>query len=338
MTIPYRTKRLLLRLGTAALFLLLAAALIWACWAVWLGRFVVYGRDGARLDLNRSAEDIQGVTALAPAQDETVAIYYNEGENQLGSSKELAPISGYYVTAQELEEDLSAVHGKISKLERGSAVMVDVKGITGNFFYDSTVSTDRNSYIDPAAMGQLIEDLNTAGMYTIARLPAFRDFNYGLHHVPDGLPTAGGYLWMDDSRCYWLNPASQGTITYLTQIITELKGLGFDEVVLYDFRFPDTQSIVFSGDRAEAIAQAASVLATTCAQPGFTLSFVGDASFPLPGEYSRLYVENAAPAEAAGIAQQTGLEKPDIHLVFLTELHDTRFDTFSVLRPLTSVN
>ncbi len=338
MTIPYRTKRAALRIGTVLLFLLLAAALIWLCWTVWLGRFVVYGRDGARLDMDRSVEDIQGVTALEPVQDETIAIYYNEGDNQLGTSRELQPLSGYYVTAQELEKDLAGIRGKISQLQKGTAVMVDVKSIVGNFFYNSTVSANRNSAIDPDAMEQLIKDLNTAGMYTIARLPAFRDYNYGLNHVSDGLPTAGGYLWLDDSRCYWLNPASQGTITYLTQIITELEGLGFAEVVLYDFRFPDTQSIVFQGDRDEAIAQAASILATTCSGPGFTLSFVGDADFPLPGEYSRLYVEDAVASEAAGIAQQTGLEKPDIFLVFLTELHDTRFDAFSVLRPLSSIS
>ncbi len=338
MTIPYRTKRALLRVGTVALLLLLAAALIWLCWAVWLGRFVIYGRDGVRLDMSRSVEDIQGISAMEPDRTETVAIYYNEGENQLGMDMELAQLSGYYVTAEELEEDLAGVHAKISKLDKGTAVMVDVKSIYGNFFYDSTVSSDRNTQIDPEAMGKLIADLNTAGMYTIARLPAFRDFNYGLNHVSDGLPTAGGYLWMDDSRCYWLNPASQGTITYLTQILTELKGLGFHEAVLYDFCFPQTQSIVFQGDQAQALAEAASTLAVTCAQPGFALSFVGNADFPLPGEYSRLYVENAAAADAAGIAQQTNLEKPDIFLVFLTELHDTRFDSYSVLRPLTSVN
>ena len=51
-----------------------------------------------------------------------------------------------------------------------------------------------------------------------------------------------------------------------------------------------------------------------------------------------MYLENAAAADAANIAVQTGLTDPDIRLVFLTENHDTRFDAFSVLRPLSAAH
>ena len=44
--------------------------------------------------------------------------------------------------------------------------------------------------------------------------------------------------------------------------------------------------------------------------------------------------DDAVAANAASIAQQSGLENPAVNLVFLTEVHDTRFDAYSVLRPL----
>ena len=46
MTIPYRTRRVLKRLGSALLALALVAIFVLMCWLLWLDRFVVYTRDG----------------------------------------------------------------------------------------------------------------------------------------------------------------------------------------------------------------------------------------------------------------------------------------------------
>lgn len=337
MTIPYRTRRALKRTGIVIMAVLIVALVVWLCWLLWLGRYVVYTRDqGVRFDFKSSSLQIAGQEAVAPKPMEEVPIYYNEGENALNVTKELTQIVGYYVTADELAEDIAGIKTKLQSLEKGTAVMVDVKNIQGGFFYSSSVSTVRAKKVDTAAMDELLAYLRLSDLYAVARVPAFRDFYYGLDHVPDGLPTAGGYLWMDDDRCYWLNPASQGTMTYLVNIVTELKSLGFDEVVFTDFRFPDTSDIVFKNDKAEALSQAAQLLVNTCASEYFTVSFVGSADFPLPEGRSRLYVENAVAADAASIAAQTGLEEPAQRLVFLTDLHDTRFELYSVLRPISS--
>lgn len=339
MAIPYRTKRALGRVLVAILILLVIAVIIWGCWALWLGRYMVYTRnEGVRLDFDKDANTITGEPVTKPLPPETVSIYYNEGENLLKPETELTQMVGYYVTAEDLEEDIGQIMPQVRALEKGTPVMVDVKSIYGNFFYNSKISTERNSDLDPQAMDKLIKELNQSGAYTIARVPAFRDFKYGLANVNDGLPTAGGYLWMDDQGCYWLNPASQGTLSYLVQIVSELRGMGFDEVVFYDFYFPETASIVFSGDKTQAIAEAAQTLIKSCASENFAVSFVGKSNFPLPQGRSRLYVEDAAAADAQTIALNSGLEDPSIRLVFLTELHDTRFDDYSVLRPLSAAH
>lgn len=339
MAIPYRTKRALGRVLVAILILLIIAAVIWGCWAIWLGRYMVYTRnEGVRLDFDKDANAITGDPVTKPLPPETVSIYYNEGENLLKPETELTQMVGYYVTAADLEENIEEIMPQVRALEKGTPVMVDVKSIYGNFFYSSKISSERNSDLDPQAMDKLIKELSQSGAYTIARVPAFRDFKYGLAHVNDGLPTAGGYLWMDDQGCYWLNPASQGTLSYLVQIVSELRGMGFDEVVFSDFRFPETTGIVFNGDKVQALSEAAATLVSSCASESFTVSFVGDSSFPLPEGRTRLYVENAAASDAQTIALNSGLEDPSIRLVFLTELHDTRFDDYSVLRPLSAAH
>jgi len=188
-------------------------------------------------------------------------------------------------------------------------------------------------------MDEFLKFLKTSGMYTIARLPALRDYEYGLNHVVDGLHhSSRGYLWQDDDGCYWLDPNSDGTLNYLGQQVAELKTLGFDEVVFTDFYVPDNGSVYFDGDRTQVLEATANSLVNNYASNSFAVSFVSQAGFTLPDGRSRLFVENAEPSDAANIAAQTGFEVPEVYLAFITELHDTRFDAYSVLRPLSAAH
>lgn len=334
MNISFRARQRLKRAGLIALIVLLILAVIGTLWFVWLERFVVYTRDkGAIFDFN--AGNLAQGNPAKPKETTPVQIYYNEGENAIHTGTELAQITGYYADSAALEEGVATVLEQVKALPASTPIMLDVKSPKGAFYYSSSVSTKRDSYIDTAAMDQLIAYLNDNHYYAIARLPALRDYEYGLNHVSDGLPTSGGFLWADDDYCYWLNPASQGTITYLISIVTELKALGFDEVVFDNFYFPDTDKIVFEGDKDQAIGSAAKTLLTACATESFAVSFVGQVpTFPLPEGRSRLYLLGTSAAQADTLAAQTGLANPAVNLVFLTEIHDTRFETYSVLRPL----
>jgi len=339
MTIPFRTRMFLKRLAVTVLLLAVLTAVALVLWFTWLQRFLVYtAQDGAVLDFSISGEFSGGVEAVPPEIPPSVPLYYNEGEDIIDTSTELTQLNGYYIDEEALK-DIPSIREDLRLLEAGTPILMDVKSIYGNFFYSSKVSTQRNRELNTTEVDTLITYLVSSGYYVIARLPALRDYYYGLNNVPHGLPTAGGYLWMDDDYCYWLNPASQGTQTYLIQIINELKGLGFDEVVFYDFYFPQTNSIVFNGDKGEAISTTAKLLVDTCTTERFAVSFTGQsASFPLPEGRSRLYMENVAAADAATLAGETGLADPAIRLVFLTDVHDTRFDAYGVLRPLSAAH
>lgn len=336
MLIPYRTRCFFRRFGILLLVAAIAAVAVLICWMAWLDRFVVYTRDrGAVLDFSQSAQSLTGQSAVPPKDREPVEIHAFDSTQDSQDSKKLKQLVGYYITGKELETDFEAVKSQISLLPENTPVMIDVKSIYGNFFYSSQVSENRNSDLDIAAMDSLIAELNGGKYYTIARLPALRDRLYGLNHVNDGLPVAAGYLWMDDYGCYWLNPDKNGTISYLVSIVNELKNLGFDEVVFYDYYFPETTSIVFKGDKAKSLAQAAQTIVNTCASDTFAVSFTMEQSFEAPRGRSRMYLPDAAAAQAETLANQFGFEDPQARVVFLTDIHDTRFDKFSVLRPIT---
>ena len=335
MNIPYRTRQIIKRVVTISLIVLLVLALIWLCWFVWLKRYIVYTRNGAVLDFSLNAQIAEGQPVQPPEELPNIPIYYNEGEDAISTSKELQQLKGYYANRDALIAGIDQVRSQISALERGTPVMLDVKSATGNFFYSTAVSEHLDSKVDITAMDALIQELSDSGVYLIARLPALRDRMYGLNNVNDGVfDTRGAYLYRDEGGCYWLNPKRQNVQNYLVQIITELKNLGFDEVVLDYFDFPDTQYMRFDGDKTQTLLSTAQTIMTSCGSDSFAVSFVQKPGFLLPEGRSRLYLKDAAAADVQSLAIESGLEDPQAKLVFLTEVHDTRFDEFSVLRPL----
>ncbi len=336
MNIPYRTRRTLSRIGIILLVVLLVAVLIWAGWMFWLSRYVIYTPEGAKIDFSLSESIPSGDLAIAPDPGETISVSYNDAAAM--ATTELGPLIGYYVEDTALAENMEQVKADIKALPVGTAIMVNVKNIRGGFYYSSSVSESRSSNVDAQAMDELIGWLKKSGMYTIACMPALRDREYGLHHTVDGIHhSSRGYLWMDDQGCYWLNPASGGTLTYLTQTVNEIKALGFHEVLLTDFSIPESNNIYFDGDKHQALTNAANTIVTSCASGSFTISFMGS-NFTLPEGRCRMFMENVEPSGINAAVQASGVSDPLIQLVFVTTLYDTRFEEYSALRPLSSAH
>lgn len=337
MSIPYRTRRTLNRVGTVLLFLLLIGAIAWLCWVVWLQRYVVYTDDGATLDFSRSSNEISGEVAVPPVAEANIAIYFNEGANAIDTSNELTQLNGYYITSEMFQNDISNVLLQVERLPAGTPVMIDMKGGYGSFFYSSQLGDALISKsTDIAAVADLVNKLQSKGFYTIARICAFRDYYFGLNHVSSGLymlSRAG--LWMDEGGAYWLDPTNPTTTNWIASIVLELRGMGFNEVLLTDFRFPNSDKYIFNGDKTAALETAAATLMSACAADNFALSFcVENADFTLPEGRSRLYLEDVSAANISTKAAQVTFDDPEIRLVFITEAADTRFEEYGILRSL----
>ena len=95
-------------------------------------------------------------------------------------------------------------------------------------------------------------------------------------------------------------------VNWLISIVNELKELGFHEVVLTDFRFPDSDMYRYNGteeDKTAALVSAANSIATQCTTSRFCVSFaVSDPTFTLPEGRTRIYLENVDASAAAGKA------------------------------------
>jgi len=336
--LSYRSRRALRRLGTAMLVLAMIAAVALLCWLLWLNRFVVYTKDGVKLDFGLSDSFQPGQLAGTQPTENTIYIEYEQTVPTEPPSTELKQMSGYYIPAEKLKGDLTELKNQISQLPKGTPVMLDVKNIKGEFYYSSLVGNP-SAAVSQAAIDDLIAFLRDGDYYVIGRLPAFRDYLFGLRNVACGLMDINKVhlvaLWMDESKCYWLKPDSDGTVQHLVRIVTELRTLGFDEVLFYDFRFPDTDQIYYTGDKAAALAACAQTLVTACTSETFAVSFTtNDPAFPLPEGRCRLYMENVAAENVSLMVEQAVMADPEIRMVFLANTNDNRYDDYGVLRPL----
>jgi len=301
---------------------------------------VVYTPDGAILDFDKPLQYAPGEVAVPPDPLPTVNINYGDPEDEQQAT-ELERFSGYYVTLETLLSDFDAISQKLRKLDSGTSVLLDVKSVSSYSYFSTDVGI-RATDFDTAKLDALISDLHQKGHYLIARIPAFQEYHYILaderERVPYGLPKDGGNgaLWLDaDGPCYWMNPAKEGTISYLIQTISELRQRGFDEVVLDDFRFLRTDMIPFILMEDHVLISAAETVVKACATDSFCVSFVQDkVDLSLPEGRTRLYLEGATILDAPSLLEQSGFADPIPRVVFLTDTGDTRFDEYCVLRPI----
>ena len=337
MSIPYRHKRFLNRLGTLLAALLLVLVVTWLCWVVWLQRYVIYTDDGAELNFELSSYELSGKEAVQPKAEQNISIFYNEGADAIDTTHEMTQLNGYYITSEMFQQDIDYVMLQVERFASGTPVMIDMKGGFGSFFYqsnlpDAVISASTNI----EKVSQLITRLHTKGFYTIARISAFQDRSFGETHVSSGLYMLNRRgLWMDQEGMYWLDPTNATTTSWITSQVLELRDMGFDEVLLDDFCFPSSDQYIFTGDKAAALQSAAATLMSTCGSNKFVLSFqTSDPTFILPEGRCRQYISGVSAAGIAQSAAQMEISDPEIRMVYLAESGDTRYEKYSVLRSL----
>ena len=334
MALTYKTRQFFRRFFRTAVVLALVALLLALCWVLWLRRFVIYTQDGAQLDFGLSQQWPQGQVGQQNQPPSVPNIFFTQPESTGPVIDPEVSFRGYYVTVEELMEDLDHVLSQILALPAGTPVLVDVKGYWGYFYYSTAVGGQTSESFDISQMDAFFAAINQADLYTIARIASLRDYDFGRKNVNCGLKVGPGYLWTDENKCYWLDPANDAVQNYLIETVKELQHLGFDEVALRYFQFPDTDQIVYQGDKAQAIADAAQILASACTTESFALSFISeDPNFPLPEGNCRLYLENVAAADVQDlVAGMTPYVAENT--VFFAENNDTRYQLCGVIQPI----
>lgn len=336
-SISYRTKTRLrkgLKIALAVLGVLVLALILFA---VYLGRFVVYTPEGARLDFGRNtARDVTVPTGNSAVEFpvESVSIEYADPDPR---GQESSRISGFYIDLEMLQ-DPAAVLEAVKELSPPCTVMIDLKGGNGSFYYSTGIDGAQQADIDIPTVDAIISYLRSHGFTMVARVRSFQDSNFALNHISSSLRISSGALWVGNGF-YWLDPGSDTVVAYLKQIARELAEKGFKEIVFDEFRFPNGTQIVYNSDksRTELIAGVATDLLNFFASSNITISFGNPpADFALSGN-SHVYISGVTGSGvSATVKSYSKLTDLENQLVFLTGSKDRRFDDWQVLRPLLS--
>lgn len=332
----YRNRTKFRKIGITLLIIILFVTALVLGVLAYLGRYIVYDQDGAHLDFDLDTAE-PAPTVVTPAVDAVISYVSPDDEAAIGTTRK---VTGYYVTTEMLQ-DLDAVRSTLDS-DNYYAVLFDLKDSFGYYYYPSSLSGAQTaSSVDTQAVAELIDDLSREGVYLIARIPAFADQLYCLNHTDLGLPLSSGALWADGNGCYWMDPADASVISYLETICTELQAMGFREVVLEDYRFPDTDAIVYDEtekSKAEILSDTAEVLQTDMDLLDLRVSFGLPTDQPLSIMLTegRLYfeLEDGAGIDPIVDTHEASVTIPDVQIVFLTESHDTRFEAYGHLAPV----
>lgn len=312
-----------------------AVAMLLLLFIVYAGKFVSYDRDGAHIDFrgNRNAAADESAAPTEPLLPIDAQITY---ETKTPSIAEVGPTKGYYLTTKQLQNAAELIDSA-QQVESGTTVMLELKSIYGYFYYHTKIDGAELAEFDIDAVERLISVFKSRGCHLVALIPAFPDNVFAEANFSCALPTAEGYLWLDENRSYWLDPANETVLSYLEQLAKELSSKGFREVVFEDFTIPASSNIDYnsSKSREEVVAEAAKRITSFFAGSNLTISFCTDGEdFPTEALSGRLYIEQIDAAQLDRIVSSYKSDTLDTleKLVFITDSKDSRFDPYSTMK------
>ena len=187
---------------------------------------VVIGQDGpADQPASDSSSHAAAETAGIPAKPERISV----------------KVKGIYMSAYVAGTPamMDAIIEEIDRTEI-NALVIDLKDDFGRIVcsMDSPTVTELEAvrvYISD--MEGMMKKLKEHNIYTIARIPAFRDSWLGERKPEWCIHNADGTLFTDRDGNTWANPYRQEVWDYLAEISIEAGKLGFDEIQFDYVRF-----------------------------------------------------------------------------------------------------
>ncbi|MGA7180766.1 MAG: putative glycoside hydrolase [Thiobacillaceae bacterium] len=159
------------------------------------------------------------------------------------------------------DRDLRGAALKLMEQTELNALVIDVKGDQGHIPYHSKVvmatEVGAQKPIIVQDMPTLLASLRERGIYTIARIVAFKDNPLARSHQELAVRNRVGEIWADPEGLAWTDPFRPEVWAYILAVAEEAAKMGFDEVQFDYLRFPDEPGLVFSKPATEANRMAA---------------------------------------------------------------------------------
>ena len=229
--------------------------------AVWLfydlQKYIVYDKDGLHLDLSaqRDAllnpgvqpEPVDKRPSLPSVDVEIVVEETDYSQIQTSAGTGLAPLRAIYIPMAELRESTLTYYAASGNMGDFDALVLELKGADGFLAWHSRVSTTDSFAVNGTLeLAEPLKTLKAQGVYLVAALGSLTDAAMAQRNAPIALKNADGSVYGDRTAGGYLDPYNETTRSYLLALLTELRDLGFDEVLLQGFACPADEQLRFS--------------------------------------------------------------------------------------------
>ena len=239
--LSYQQKARLRRIAKIGGIILAAILLFCLIRFLYLGRYIVYDSDGAHISYDSVSE-----STSSPA-DKTTDFQLVQERSQSAADAAAEHLRGIYLSGAQ-SADRASLRNAENELTHISAMMLTVKSSTGTFLYPTALEDTAVNSDSADAFMHLVQTAKEHDVYLIAAFPAFADRTNAEAYHTDSLQIRGGALWLNADGSYCLDPRAEHTQDYLLAQFSELKALGFQEVWLTGFDFPESRYIVLEQD------------------------------------------------------------------------------------------
>ena len=237
----------------AMLVVIVIALAVWLFY--YLQRYIVYDKDGLRLDLSAQREEIlhpgaaestaQPVTP-AHVDVEIVVDQRDYSDIQTNAGNNLHSIHGVFVAAKDVTENTLKYYA--NQMGSFDTLVLELKAADGFLRWHSGIAAaDSFAVNGTLELAELLAPLKENGVYLVAQISALTDNAMAQRNAPIALKSAAtGQAFTDAAGFSYLDPYSDETRSYLLSLLAELQRLGFDEVLLSGVNCPDSDALQFS--------------------------------------------------------------------------------------------
>ena len=213
-------------------------------WATHTWYTVVKNRDLEAESASRAASSEAAASSAAQSQ----------AASQPQAEPEPEPLDGKAITGGRWAEvdvtaltDDAAIRAAAQQLKAEGAEygLVTFKDADGSIYYASQVAAASGSIaettVDPARIAAIFRE---EGIIPAAQLAAFRDPVSCYTDRSMAVHYSGETLWLDNVSAKaggkpWLDPSAASAVQFVGDLIEEMQGMGFEQVVLTNVQYPN---------------------------------------------------------------------------------------------------
>jgi len=206
-----------------------------ACYLVVAGLFFTYGFGEGR-GARQSAPEPEVIVDPAPI---LAPIETPEPEPERIPLPPAVEVKGVWVGAwHAIDEARMANFIDLAETTEINALVLDIKEEHGYVTIPTQADYPNNQSVMMSHMAELVEDMKSRGIYTIARVVCFKDSRWASRNPHLALRDSAGNQWTDRGGVGWLNPYERDNWEYILDLCLEAAKIGFEEIQLDYVRFP----------------------------------------------------------------------------------------------------